>query len=303
LRNLGLCTDAVLACVQTRPGDQDCLAKAGTRCTLNLAHVAAAEEELASTIPDQCDRSPLLFDDLMSASGLGYESRMSECESTFNVPLTDLGAIGRCVAREHGCETDRLFDVQEARARELLQLVQMPLDTVSCIPDHGAGGDVNDPSETGKAVAKCTAAVNKAAAKFVAQKLKHLEKCVDAIFACVQTKPGDPSCGTRANGACDTAFSRIAVAAAGVAPTVDKRCAAISFATLRGADGANLDALAAECALYDVPNLESLEDYENCLFRQHECRVEELLSFEAPRSDELLGLLVPPARLRSTFCP
>jgi hypothetical protein len=74
---------------------------------------------------------------------------------------------------------------------------------------------------------------------------------------------------------------------------------------LRQPNAANLDGSAAECAQFGVPALGDLEQYKQCVFQQHECRVEELLRFEAPRAETLieeLGL-APPRRFPSEFCP
>jgi len=75
---------------------------------------------------------------------------------------------------------------------------------------------------------------------------------------------------------------------------------------LRQPYGANLGALAAECALFGVPGpgLGTFADYKQCLLRQHTCGVEELLRFEVPRAAELLESLRDPLlTLRSDFCP
>jgi hypothetical protein len=89
-----------------------------------------------------------------------------------------------------------------------------------------------------------------------------------------------------------------------VAPTIDKGCADISFDTLKTADGANIQALATECATLGVPALNTLADYETCLVRHHECLTEDLLRFESPFAEGLLGLVNPgPPPLTDVFCP
>jgi hypothetical protein len=132
-----------------------------------------------------------------------------------------------------------------------------------------------------------------------------LESCVDGLFTCVVTKAGDQQCIDKANTSCGKNLAKIPVAGDKLATDIDKRCAekSIRFAILRTATGANLDALAPECSTFGVPAIGSIADYEECLFRQHSCRTEELLRFQAPRAEVLLGLLTPPVTLQSDFCP
>jgi hypothetical protein len=82
---------------------------------------------------------------------------------------------------------------------------------------------------------------------------------------------------------------------------IDKKCS-MAFATLGMGDAANLDALAADCAAHGVEPLDTLPAYEECLFRQHTCRSEELLRFEFPRAQALIAARgLPPQQ--SGFCP
>ena len=177
------------------------------------------------------------------------------------------------------------------------------LQSFSCLPDHaGTGAGVNDPSGTGKAITKCTATLQKAATAFVKAKLGSLAKCVNTVLACRQLKPG-VACLTKASDTCDKAFTKIASATTKLVSAVDKSCteSVIAYASLRTTNAANLAALATECAAHGVANLDTLAQYETCLFRQHECRVEDLLRFEAPRAAELLQAVGH--ELRSGFCP
>jgi hypothetical protein len=154
-------------------------------------------------------------------------------------------------------------------------------------------------------VDKGEAQLKQTATKFVVAKVRDLTSCASAILTCDLTKPGDASCLAKASSACAKNLAKIDDAASKVSPAVDKRCdgGAINFDALRAPTGANLDALAAQCAAFGVPALNSIADYDTCLLRQHTCSGEELARFEIARVEELLGLISPPVALHSPFCP
>jgi hypothetical protein len=200
--------------------------------------------------------------------------------------------------------------VQEPRAGELLRRAGMSLGADVCLDDLGDKGAVGDPKTEGKPVDKCQAAIKKAAIKFAVARLKSLEKCVDGVFTCVQTKPdlSDPSgqspCLTldKAREGCRKEFGKIDAAAITLLGGLQAKCGLVDYSLLASENGANLDALAGECASFGVATLGDLTAYGNCLLRQHACRVEEALRFEAPRADELLDMLTDPSLVLDS-CP
>jgi hypothetical protein len=245
--------------------------------------------------------------DLLDPDALGFDALAGECAAELGTPLADVATIGECVLAQHECEAERLFEVQEPRAGEMLDLVRglgARFDAPACLTDHGAASGAGD-LKTAKAVDKCAAQIKTAGTKFLIAKLRGLERCVDAVFTCVVAKPGDAACATKANATCTKELAKIAVEAEKVGPSIDNKCAAaiIPFAVLSDPTGANLQALAATCADYAVPALDTLPAFKTCIVRQHSCRAEELVRFEAPRAEELLGVLSPPAALHSPFCP
>jgi cysteine-rich repeat protein len=208
---------------------------------------------------------------------------------------------------QHECYAEKLLEVQEPRAMELMRFAGVNATALlPCLVDHGGNGEnLNDPKGAGKAVESCEKTIKKTGIKFVSKKLKSLQKCADAVFTCVQTKPGETKCMDKANATCTKELDKIAQEEAKIGPAIDKKCAdsEIAYAVLGASNAANLDALAMECALYGVGSLSTLADYKQCVFQQHECRVEELVRFEVPRAEELFGALTPPVDLRSAFCP
>ena len=183
----------------------------------------------------------------------------------------------------------------QPRAKELLRLPGMnaaTLDTIVCLPDHGGdGAAVGDPGGQGKAVDACAGAIVKAGTSFVKKRLARMAKCADGIFTCVQLAPGNGACLAKARVTCDQGQATSATEERTLTKSVAGRCAetSIAYATLRAASAANLDALADACAAVGVPTLTTLADYQQCVLRADACRVEGVLTVQAPRVAELLG--------------
>ena len=115
-----------------------------------------------------------------------------------------------------------------------------------CLVDHAGDGEGVGDVVQGKAIQACAAAITKTATGFIVKKLASLTKCVDKVFACIQTKPGDAPCLTKADAACGKEAAKIAAERAKVGPAIDKKCGGIDFnVNLRPPRAANLDALVA----------------------------------------------------------
>jgi hypothetical protein len=195
-----------------------------------------------------------------------------------------------------------LVNVENPRAGELMRLAGVPAPEGGCLPDNGGNG-ANPGVNVGKDVVKCSTAIKQASAQFVSRKLKSLERCVDRVFECVQTETsesGFDSCRADAEQTCDHDFATIADQEQKLATSVSKKCDGLDGPAF-APEGGNLGALGTECERYGVTPLVDLDDYQTCLFRQHECSVENMIEFEAPRADEMLGLVG--RSLDSGFCP
>jgi hypothetical protein len=192
-----------------------------------------------------------------------------------------------------------MFAVQEPRAHELIQeavsAAALPVPPLVCLDDLGDGENLDDPKGAGKLVVQCESTIGKSGRKFVEEKLKRLGMCVDRAFLCVQTKDGadEEIClGSQAARFCASEFKKILTAADFVSPSVDKKCSpnpAFYDTALSIPNGANLAAPTAACALVGTDPA-TYEGYKACLVAQHEARVDELLRFQMPRTDELLAI-------------
>jgi hypothetical protein len=322
LQLVGRCTAGIFKCIETvKEGEaQDaCVATAGARCTTALTKgLLAADTKLLTRIGTKCAGLDVATGLRSTSLGLGYQSLESACTTEFaSGGVSTLGEIAACVLAQHACRAEQLFEIGEPRAQELLargQVAQALRDGFGCLTVHaGPGAGVVDTQGVGKALVKCVGAMRKAGTRFVSKKLRSLERCVDAVFVCEQSKRDDAKCPPKASATCVKAFAQIADEEQKLQASVAAACPAELYAKLRGVLGANLDVLAAECARYGVADLGTAVDigaYAQCLARQHECRVEELMEFEAPRAAALiasLGLealnLDPAPQFPSDFCP
>jgi len=189
-----------------------------------------------------------------------------------------------------------VFELAAPRANELTGMCGPLPSNLECLSGHPAGGAV--PADQAKAVTKCAAGVEKAAAKFAVTKLKALEKCIDRVFACLHTKPPGDACATDAEPKCDKDLAKIDVARTKLLASIEKKCGDIPFALLRTADALNLDAMATTCDNVGVA-IDSLADYGECVFRQHSCLAEAMMSLQAPLAPLLLDAVNAPPLLGS----
>jgi hypothetical protein len=299
LKELGKCASQVSKCIQTKNSNAQCLVKAGATCESALAKVAAAQGKVSATIAQKC--SALSADDLLRAAGLADGLIGIECVAEFGTVVTDAVSVGQCVARQQDCRAGRLLSFEHPRIDASLDLVGVDGGADSCFTNYGGDGDVGDPGGLGKDLVKCGDAVRKAGAKFVLAKLGSLEKCVDAVFTCIQKKPDDQPCVTKARAKCDKAFSKIADARGQLSLKITSKCGGVAFQAINADNGGDVTGLGVDCAAHGVAPIASLADYETCLVRTHDCLTEELMFLEAPRAGELLGLVGHV--LSSPFCP
>ena len=303
---LGGCVDRLFACLQTKADGtkrDGCVAKAVAKCRDARAALTGLDAKLAAAAGKKC--AGLGLADLTSTDGLGYSLLAGECAAILGTPLASLDDVVTCVARRTACHAEAALAAAAPRAKSILRatgVVGPGDDPLVCLPDDGGDASaVADRVGAGKALDKCVRGARKAGATFAAKKLKILGGCVAALFACEQRADDPAACRAKATGTCAKAFGAIAAAEAKIAPAVAKACGAVPFATLAAPAGGGVAGLAATCALHGVAPVDSLDAYADCLFRQHECRVEAMVQVAAPRAGALLA--GASLQLNSAFCP
>ncbi len=183
-------------------------------------------------------------------------------------------------------------------SRSIIALVVL----AASIATNAAAQGLSDPS-TARAVVKCQKAITKAERTFTAARFANLKTCVERVLSCVQLKPGDAACETKAATTCDKQLLRTDQAALKLRTAIAKACgaAALSYDVLRAAAALDLDALAATCLPVGVAALDALDDYVECVFRIATCHVDDLVEAGAPRAEALLASAGHD--LRDAFCP
>ncbi|MBP1690394.1 MAG: hypothetical protein H6Q34_967, partial [Deltaproteobacteria bacterium] len=233
---------------------------------------------------------------LFGATGLGYDGLDTDCTAELGHAPANVADVAECLASRYTCRASGLYDTQAPRAGELrgfaARLAGVEPEADGCLPDHGGDGEGIGDAVQGKAIQQCAAAITKSASGFIVKKLASLAKCVDKVFTCIQTKPGDGPCLVKADAACGKEGAKIAAERAKVGPAIDKKCVGIDFGVnLRPPLAVNLAALVT--TLPGADTLDTLTNYEAALRLRHECAAEELLRVIAPRAEVLLRALEP----------
>lgn len=274
------CFEGLLGCVQRKPGDAGCLGKANAKCTRELGRLAGDGGKLAGAVTKRCGNA----EDLLGATGLGYGAEAGICAARGVGSLASPGDVASCVRAVHECHADALVGLQAPRATELLggAAAQLP-----CLGGGaGSGAGVGDAGR-GKATLKCSAAIRKASAQFVAKKTKLLQQCATAVGTCVQRN--DAACVARAGGRCGRQIGKIGGLESRLRSAITRGCPAGVQADMLADVGLGFTSLGEACAAAGG-SAGSVGDVAACLTRYHECRVDQLVESQSPRLRELVGL-------------
>jgi len=301
LKELDGCAAGILKCIQGKPGDTACLAKANAKCVTGRAGGVAARAKVAAALQAKCGPSVLATADLYGANGLGYDGLAAECAAEIGHPLVTLADVAECIAHRYSCQASELYAMQAPRAGELLRFAGVGPEADGCLPDYQGDGEGIGDLTQGKAILGCTGAITKTASGFFGKKLAGLTKCVDKVFACIQTKPGDASCLAKADAACGKEDAKIVAEGAKLGSAIDKKCVAVDFTgSLRPPRGANLEALVG--TLPGADTLDTLVSYETVLRLHHACVAEDIFRLIAPRAEALLQAAAPSLPFPSAGC-
>lgn len=292
LKALDACGGKLSRCVQTKPGDGACLDKAADACAKAKEKLAAVDEKLTQSAAKAC--GALTTGDLLAANGLDADRSNPACAA----PVTNLASLGACLVTVTACVSGDLTEATQPRLAQLLALAGVDSAGLPCLDDLGGTGDVGD-AKLGKSVDACRAAISKGMQAFVAARAKGLEACAGAVTKCVQEKPDDPGCLTKAGAKCTKAVAGRAATSDKLRAAIGGKCA-IDFPTLAAESGLGLGALGSRCAALGVASLGTLDDYVTCLERLTTCRTDDATAVAVPRLAELLGAVGQP--FGEAFC-
>lgn len=287
LKALGTCANSALRCAQSKAGEGSCLSKAAMSCDKKLAALAASAVKRRAAIAKDC--AIVGLEEMRIENGLGYEALAEACALEGSTPGSPEG-IADCVLRLHACSVDGLLGAQLPRAGALLEAAGLSSERwsdLACLHrgTDGVGGDVTFAGT----IERCASAIQKAGKSLVLSELAVLQKCTISIFACEQAKPGQfAACVQKAEPKCRTSLQALPLKRTKMLGSIQTGCGGLPFDALRSVAGINLDALSADCEARGV-QVDSVKDYAECLVRQHECHVDDLLRAAVPRTDQLLS--------------
>lgn len=301
LKALGVCANAALRCAQSKAGEGSCLSKAATSCDKKLAALASSAVKRRAAIAKDC--AIVGLQELRIENGLGYEALTEECALQGSAPGSTDG-IADCVLRLHACGADGILGAQLPRAGALLEAAGLSSERwsdLACLPrgTDGVGGG----GAFAGTIERCAASIQKAGKSLVMSELAVLEKCTISIFACEQAKPGQfAACVQKVDPKCRTGVQALSLKRTKMLASIQAGCGGLPFDALRLVTGIHLDALSADCEARGV-HVGSVRDYAECLVRQHECHVDDLLRAAVPRTDQLLSRVGLAASFPKVRCP
>jgi hypothetical protein len=156
-------------------------------------------------------------------------------------------------------------------------------------PANGAGAGVG--GAAGKAVDKCAKTIRKAGDKITSTRLKQLGACQKAVADCVQLKPGDAACLTKATAKCTKARTALPAAEAKLTAAITKACGDPTVgANLLTDTGLGFTGETEACGRRGLAGVATIADVAECVRRQHVCAADRVLGAAAPRARELLVL-------------
>lgn len=126
------CVDAVFACVQVKPDDVGCLAKATFACDKQLAKVDGAATTLRVAVERRCGAAVIPFATLVDPDGADLDAVAFDCTHVDVPALADLGDYEDCLVRAERCAAEDLVRFGTPRAEELFAIIGRELRSAFC---------------------------------------------------------------------------------------------------------------------------------------------------------------------------
>ena len=286
------CLKATATCVQTNHADAACLATAAAICANNLGKLVPAKALLDAALVKNCSAPNVASADLLRAAGLGFTGETEPCSRRGTTMLAGVADVSTCVQRQHDCIIDRVIAATVPRAAELFTLAGRDVASEFPCLTASASGDGTGVAETKqKAIRKCDDAIQRAAQRLIGARLKTVQSCSAAVFACLQVTSGDGACLAKSQPKCTKAFGKLPGLDAALTAAIVKSCGTGSLdgADLTADQGLGFGRLAGRCSALGIAGLASPDDVAGCLVRELRCRSLQLLESETPRLVELIG--------------
>lgn len=125
LKRFQKCTDAAFTCIQLKPGEDTCLARAQRKCTQTFAKLDGDTAKLRAAIDRAC--RPLSPSTLVSETGANAGALAGVCAPYGVSPVETLTDYADCLARQHLCHAEDFLRFESPRAEELIEFVRASL--------------------------------------------------------------------------------------------------------------------------------------------------------------------------------
>lgn len=129
VKSLTKCHEAVLACVQQKPGDAKCLPKTGKTCTGLVAKITDGIAGLEEAVTAKCEAAG--FPTLAAADGIAWGVLGTECNGVGITP-TSVPTYATCLARSAVCAGGNAVFLGAPRLGETLALAGVDSATSFC---------------------------------------------------------------------------------------------------------------------------------------------------------------------------
>jgi hypothetical protein len=294
LKRTYACLLPAFACVQTKPGDAACLAKASAKCDQQAPGAIADQAKVGALIAKACGDTVITDADRDANAGLGFMAEEEACEDEGTPTNETIGGLAACLASQHVCHTNRTLSAVIPRARELmLAMGRDPAVELPCL-DPGSDGAGQGLGDLGKSAVKCQKGIAKASLKLGSVIAKALQKCVDLGVACLQQKNGDQACIAKAQAKCLKISDKVQDQQKGtlfkILGAASKSCGALSSTQLKQASGLGFTGSAERCTELGAIQF-GTQGTIVCAGVQQFCEGKQMLIREIPRLDEFLDLL------------
>ena len=305
LKKFQKCTETAMACIQGKPGDAACQAKATAVCAKVLGGFDAVAAKLQSDIVAKCDPENEHITAIRDLAGLGFLAEEEQCVTDTDGSVANLSTIqnvASCLAQQHFCRAQHLVAIATPRARELLTFAGRPPQEFPCIDERAAanGAGAGVAADHVKKTLKCGKTIDKLALALIGTGAKTVQNCLNAGIACLQVKPQSAACLAKAQAKCGAGFTKLQHPTKGtvakLAAKLQKACRVqdgLDLADVRQDNGLGLDRLTPRCqalgngAQFGLPQ---------CLGGQAYCEGAYMIERQVPRARELadvLGVQIP----------
>jgi hypothetical protein len=132
MTRLTACADALFSCIQLKPDDGACLAKARLRCEAGAAAAGVDERAVTSAIGARCNESVIGYASLRAARAANLDALASACAAVAVPALDTLADYEQCLVRAETCRLEDVLRLQAPRIAEMLAVAGRTFGTPYC---------------------------------------------------------------------------------------------------------------------------------------------------------------------------